>query len=74
MSSRIDYAAVLQEIAARVQPLMGQGQVAQYIPELARVEAGMGHDLPSGAWDRVMALITDHVAATDQTDLKESHR
>ncbi len=39
MSSRIDYAAVLQEIETRVQPLLGQGQVAQYIPELARVQA-----------------------------------
>lgn len=39
MSSRIDYAAVLQEIEIRVQPLMGQGEVAQYIPELARVDA-----------------------------------
>lgn len=38
MDSRIDYAAVLQEIEARVQPLLGQGRVAQYIPELARVD------------------------------------
>jgi pimeloyl-ACP methyl ester carboxylesterase len=36
---------------------------------------GMGHDLPNGAWDRVMELIIDHVATApvDNTELKE-HR
>ncbi|MEO3715921.1 glutaminase [Roseateles flavus] len=32
-----DFDAALQEIAARAQPLLSQGQVASYIPELARV-------------------------------------
>jgi len=35
----MDYPAVLQEIQARIQPLLGQGEVAHYIPELARVDA-----------------------------------
>jgi hypothetical protein len=35
----------------------------------------MGHDLPSGAWGRVIDLITDHVvsAPVGRTELKE-HR
>ncbi len=41
----------------------------------ARLEtiAGMGHDLPSGAWDRVIDLITAHVASAsiNHTELKE---
>ena len=41
----------------------------------ARLEtiAGMGHDLPAGAWERVMDLITAHVASAsnDNTELKE---
>lgn len=39
----------------------------------ARVEtiAGMGHDLPTGAWTRVMDLITDHVASAPVAELKE---
>lgn len=41
----------------------------------ARLEtiAGMGHDLPAGAWQRVMNLITEHVAsaAVSDTELKE---
>jgi pimeloyl-ACP methyl ester carboxylesterase len=41
----------------------------------ARLEtiAGMGHDLPAGVWQRVLDLLTDHVASTsvDTTELKE---
>jgi pimeloyl-ACP methyl ester carboxylesterase len=41
----------------------------------ARLETipGMGHDLPSGVWDRVLDLLTDHVASApfDTTQLKE---
>lgn len=41
----------------------------------ARLEtiAGMGHDLPTGAWGRVIDLITDHVASApvNDTELKE---
>ena len=41
----------------------------------ARLEtiSGMGHDLPAGAWERVIDLITDHVASAsnDNTELKE---
>jgi pimeloyl-ACP methyl ester carboxylesterase len=41
----------------------------------ARLEtiAGMGHDLPAGAWGRVMDLITAHVSSTpvNDTELKE---
>jgi pimeloyl-ACP methyl ester carboxylesterase len=35
----------------------------------ARLEiiAGMGHDLPKGAWERVINLITDHVASAPST-------
>ena len=35
----------------------------------ARLEtiAGMGHDLPTGAWGRVIDLITDHVASAPST-------
>ena len=32
-----DYSAILAEIARRVEPLVGQGRVADYIPELARI-------------------------------------
>ncbi len=43
----------------------------------ARLEtiAGMGHDLPTGAWERVMNLITAHIASAPRshTELKESH-
>ena len=43
----------------------------------ARLETieGVGHDLPAGAWDRVMNLITDHVASapSNETEL-EGHR
>jgi pimeloyl-ACP methyl ester carboxylesterase len=53
----------------------GGAATARAIPG-ARFEtiAGMGHDLPKEAWDRVMNLITDHVAAaaTDETEHKES--
>ena len=41
----------------------------------ARLEtiAGMGHDLPAGAWERIMNLITEHVASAPLSDaeLKE---
>jgi pimeloyl-ACP methyl ester carboxylesterase len=41
----------------------------------ARLEtiAGMGHDLPAGAWGRVVDLITDHVASApvNHIELKE---
>lgn len=33
----MDYAAILEEIQAEVQPCLGQGKVASYIPELAKV-------------------------------------
>ena len=33
----MDYQAVLDQIHAEVQPLLGRGQVASYIPELAKV-------------------------------------
>lgn len=35
--ARMDYAAILAEIHAEVQPLLGQGRVADYIPPLASV-------------------------------------
>ncbi|WP_190130717.1 glutaminase [Streptomyces mashuensis] len=34
----MDYQAVLEEVAAAVQPLVGRGQVADYIPALAEVD------------------------------------
>lgn len=34
---RPDYAAILETIHAEVQPLIGQGELASYIPELAKV-------------------------------------
>jgi pimeloyl-ACP methyl ester carboxylesterase len=41
----------------------------------ARLEtiAGMGHDLPTGAWNRVLDLIAEHVASApiNSTELKE---
>jgi pimeloyl-ACP methyl ester carboxylesterase len=41
----------------------------------ARLEtiAGMGHDLPAGAWERVTDLITDHIASApvDPAELEE---
>jgi pimeloyl-ACP methyl ester carboxylesterase len=52
----------------------GGAATARAIPG-ARLETipGMGHDLPAGAWDRVMNLITDHVASaqTNETELRE---
>jgi len=36
-SAAVDYQAVLSQIHAEVQPLLGLGQVASYIPELAKV-------------------------------------
>ena len=33
----VDYQAILDQIHAEVQPLLGQGKVADYIPELAKV-------------------------------------
>ena len=35
----MDYSEILQEIAQEVQPLLSQGQVAAYIPELAGISA-----------------------------------
>lgn len=37
--AEIDFAAVLERIALDVQPLVGQGHVADYIPRLAKVSA-----------------------------------
>jgi pimeloyl-ACP methyl ester carboxylesterase len=55
----------------------GGAATARAIPG-ARLEtiAGMGHDLPAGAWGRVMDLIADHVASApvDHTELKEHHQ
>lgn len=34
-----DFAAALEQVAAKVQPLVGQGKVADYIPRLAKVPA-----------------------------------
>jgi pimeloyl-ACP methyl ester carboxylesterase len=52
----------------------GGAATARAIPG-ARLEtiAGMGHDLPAGAWGRLIDLITDHVASapTNHTELKE---
>ncbi len=52
----------------------GGAATARAIPG-ARLEtiAGMGHDLPVGAWDRVIDLITDHIASAPaaNTELKE---
>ncbi|MFE6778122.1 glutaminase [Streptomyces sp. NPDC057702] len=36
----MDYQGALEEVAAAVRPQVGQGQVAQYIPALATVDAG----------------------------------
>lgn len=38
MKQAIDYDAILQAIASDVQPLLGEGVVADYIPELAQVK------------------------------------
>ena len=42
----------------------------------ARLETivGLGHDLPIGAWGRVLDLLTDHVASApiDTTELEEN--
>ncbi len=43
----------------------------------ARLEtmSGMGHDLPAGAWARVMDLITEHVASAPNSDVEsKEHR
>lgn len=37
MSDPLDYPAILAEIEAQVRPFVGRGQVATYIPELAKV-------------------------------------
>lgn len=54
----------------------GGAATARAIPG-ARLEtiAGMGHDLPMGAWSRLIDLITGHIAATpiNQAELEE-HR
>lgn len=46
----------------------GGAATARAIPG-ARLEtiAGMGHDLPAGAWPRILDLITEHVAAAQRT-------
>lgn len=53
----------------------GGAATARAIPG-ARLEtiAGMGHDMPSGAWERVMDLITEHVTANHGNELKGQHR
>jgi pimeloyl-ACP methyl ester carboxylesterase len=40
----------------------------------ARLEtiAGMGHDLPKGAWPRLLDLIDDHARMTRSTDAPTS--
>ena len=52
----------------------GGAATARAIPG-ARLEtiAGMGHDLPTGVWDRVVDLIAEHVASApiDRNELKE---
>ena len=52
----------------------GGAATARAIPG-ARLEtlAGMGHDLPIGVWERVLDLLTDHVASAPAgtTELKE---
>nr|MDT0525514.1 alpha/beta hydrolase [Streptomyces sp. DSM 41633] len=52
----------------------GGAATARAIPG-ARLEtiAGMGHDLPAGAWDALLDLITRHTASTRviDTELKE---
>ena len=37
MQERVDYQAILDQIHDEVRPLLGRGQVASYIPELAKV-------------------------------------
>jgi pimeloyl-ACP methyl ester carboxylesterase len=53
----------------------GGAATARAIPG-ARLEtiAGMGHDLPAGAWSRVLDLITDHVGSTVPTTHSEETR
>jgi cation diffusion facilitator CzcD-associated flavoprotein CzcO/pimeloyl-ACP methyl ester carboxylesterase len=47
----------------------GGRATAEAIPGARReTVAGMGHDLPAGAWDRLVALIADHVARTPAID------
>jgi hypothetical protein len=38
----------------------------------ARLETivGMGHDLPAGAWDRILDLITDHLDNSTVTAIR----
>lgn len=52
----------------------GGAATARAIPG-ARLETivGMGHDLPAGAWTRLLDLIADHTtwAPVTHTDLKE---
>ena len=51
MKSIMDYLAVLQDIQQQIQPLLGQGKVADYIPALAEVDAkqfGMAITLNNG--------------------------
>lgn len=51
----------------------GGAATARAIPG-ARLEtiAGMGHDLPVGAWTRIIDLITDHITFAPLTELEEN--
>jgi hypothetical protein len=47
----------------------GGTATARAIPG-ARLEtiAGLGHDLPAGAWDQIIDLITDHFTHTEHEE------
>jgi hypothetical protein len=49
----------------------GGAATARAVPG-ARLEtiAGMGHDLPAGAWDRILDLITDHLDNSTVTTIR----
>jgi pimeloyl-ACP methyl ester carboxylesterase len=51
----------------------GGGATARAIPG-ARLEtvAGMGHDLPRGAWNRLLDLIAEHVRSTPSAQARET--
>jgi pimeloyl-ACP methyl ester carboxylesterase len=51
----------------------GGGATARAIPG-ARLEtiAGMGHDLPRGAWNRLLDLIAEHVRSTPSARARET--
>jgi pimeloyl-ACP methyl ester carboxylesterase len=51
----------------------GGAATARAIPAARLVTiAGMGHDLPVGAWDRLIDLIADHVQTTPSTESRET--